>query len=208
MVPPVLLPSPELATFVFLVAATPGPLNLGLLSIGLTGRARFGLGALLSAAATYGALYAVASSTARQLADLHPAAFQALQVAAAALLLWLAWKIATARPGAAADARPGAARRGLRAGALAGAAIVGIGAKSWSSALAAALLFCDGRLGPAEHAIQFGGLATAMILLFCGPWLVAGLWMGRRIASSRALRGVNLASGGVLAGLAVMMVVQ
>ena len=205
MLPTVLSPAPELLLFTFLVAATPGPLNLTLLSLGLSGRRRFGFGVVLGAALTYGGLYAVTSSTARQIAGMHPAIFNTIQLAAAALLLWLAWKIATAQP--VAKGADGQRMEGsLAGGAAAGFAICGLGTKSWSSALAAGVLFCNGALSPAEHAIQFGGLALLMVLLFCTPWLTVGLALGRRLTSGRALRTVNIASGGFLAGLAALMV--
>jgi threonine/homoserine/homoserine lactone efflux protein len=202
----ILSPAPELIAFVILVAATPGPLNLTLLSLGLGGRRRFGWGVILGSAVSYGALYAISSSAARQIAEMNPVIFEAMQLVAASLLLFLAWKIATSRPATKGIAGVPEASGTLAGGAAAGVAICGMGGKSWSSALSAGVLFCDGALSPLEHAVQFGGLATLMVLLFCSPWLLAGVALGRRLTSPRALRAVNVASGGILASLAALMV--
>ena len=208
MLSTLLSPAPELVLFIVIVAATPGPLNLALLSFGLAGRRPFGFGVVLGAAFSYGGLYALTSSTARQVAGMNPTLFAAIQFAAAGMLLWLAWRIATARPSGRGieGTTETAAVRQVAVGATTGVVIVSVGMKSWSSALAAGVLFCDGALTPAQHAVQFGLLAASMVLLFCTPWLVAGLTLGRWLTSPRALRSVNLLSGGALASLAVLMV--
>lgn len=205
----VLSPAPELIVFTVIVAATPGPLNLTLLSLGLAGRRRFATGVVLGSAVSYGLLFAAASSTARQIAGMNPAVFQTMQLVAAGMLIWLAWKIATAKPSSerAAAAAP-SVQGSLAGGVAAGVAICGVGAKTWSSALSAGMLFCVGTLSPAEHALQFGGLALLMVLACCSPWLVAGLALGRRLTSPRTLRALNVTSGGFLAGLAALMVVS
>jgi threonine/homoserine/homoserine lactone efflux protein len=201
---PILFPAPELLLYVALMAGTPGPLNLTLLTLGLGGRRSFGTGIVLAAMTGYAILFAVTSSMARQIADMNPAAFTVLQWAAAGLLLWLAWKIVRSRPAGANGPNDG--EGGLLGGFAAGVAIVGMGPKAWSTAVAAGLLFCDGALTPAQHAVQFGIVGAGAVLLFCTPWLLGGLALGRRLTSPGALRAVNLTSGGILAGLAAMTV--
>ena len=196
--------APEFVLFVALVAGTPGPLNLTLLAAGLSGRGRFGAGMVAGAAAAYGMLFALASAAARRIAALDPRLFEALQLVAAGLLLWLAWKMVRARPkGAGAEAGP----RGARAGAASGFGIVAAGSKSISSAISAGTIFCDGRLTAAEHAVAFGTTAFACILLLCSPWLLGGLLLGRNVRSPRVLRGINVGGAACLAGLAGLMVI-
>ena len=201
-----LIPPPDwgLVYFLAVVCILPGPLNMILMTSGLAGRARFGAGFLAGGALAYAALFAVASAATREIAGWDPRILGAMQIAATLILLRLAWKIATAPVGAPAASRAGS---GAGAGLLAGIALVSTGSKSIPTALAAAALYCDGRLGPAEHAILFATTALVMVPLACGCWLVAGLAMGRAITSPRLLRAVNLAGGGSIAVLAVALVV-
>ena len=202
-----LSPAPELLLYVVVIAATPGPLNLTLLTLGLGGRRSFATGILLGAAAGYAGLFAVASATARQVAAMNPAVFTGLQMASAGLLLWLAWKIVATQPPIPENPDgPSPADRGAVGGVAAGLLIVGMGPKAWSSAVVAGLLFCVGALSPAQHAVQFGLFSALGILLFSGAWLMAGLVLRRRLTSPAALRAVNLTSGGILAGIAAMAV--
>lgn len=196
--------APEFALFVAVIAGTPGPLNLMLLSTGLSGRPHAGAGTVVGAALGYGLLFAAASAAARQIAAMDPATFQAMQVVSACLLLWIAWRLLRARP-----AGPGAAaeRGGLLRGVGTGLAVVLLGAKSIPSAASAGVLFCDGRLSPIEHAVGFGATATVLVLTCCTPWLLAGLTLSRRAAAApRMLRGINLGGAACLAGMAGVMV--
>ena len=194
--------APEFLVFVAVIAGTPGPLNLALLMTGLNGHARFGAGAVAGASVAYGLLFAAFSAVARQVAAMDPGLFRAMQVVAAGLLIWLAWRMLRARPRTADDVEaPGGAWRG----AAAGFGIVAMGTKSIPSAISAGAIFCDGRLSPAEHAAGFGTTAFVLILVMCSLWLAAGLVLGQRVRSPRLLRGINLGGAACLAGMAGVM---
>ena len=194
--------APEFVLFVAVIAGTPGPLNLALLMTGLNGQARFGAGVVAGASVAYGLLFAAFSAVARQVAAMDPGVFRAMQVVAAGLLIWLAWRMLRARPRTEGAAKaPGGAWRG----AAAGFGIVAVGSKSIPSAISAGVLFCDGRLSPAEHAMGFGTTAFVSILALCSLWLAAGLMLGRRLRSPRLLRGINVGGAACLAGMAGVM---
>ncbi len=201
------MPGPDygLLFFLFVVGALPGPLNLVLMTTGIAGRVRFGSGILAGGAVAYGGLFAVASAMTREIAGWDPRIIGWLQLAATLVLLRLAWKIATAPVDGSARTRAGA---GLWQGAAAGLAMVLTGAKAFSTALAAAALYCDGRLGPAEHAVLFGLSADGH-----GP---AGLRpLAARGDRHRPLRhlaadccaSLNVSGGASIAAIAAAMVV-
>lgn len=196
-------PDPALLLFISVIAVLPGPLNILLLTSGLAGRARYGAGVLLAGALCYGILYAVAASLIREIASHHAFVLDWLQVASVLLLLWMAWRIATAPVGVA-TADVG---RGFSFGLLTGAGIVLVGSKSTSSAIAAGSLYCDGRLSVAEHALVFGFSAGLLALVWCTPWLLAGLWLGRSLSSPGAQKAVNVLGAGTMVLLAGTMVV-
>ncbi|MEM9798559.1 MAG: hypothetical protein AAF919_18865 [Pseudomonadota bacterium] len=203
-----LLPGQGLLLFLVIIAGTPGPLNLAIFAIGLANRARLGLGVVIGGALAYGVLYAVTSAHARRIADLNPNVFDGLQMMAAAILVWLGWKIAMSEVGQTrADSRLARSGNGFGAGIAAGIGVVAVGTKSWSSAISAGLLFEPDAVAIPLHAFRFGGTALIAVASLSCLWLLGGLIAGRTISSPAALRTVNMAGGGCLALMAGVILV-
>src|ERR1044071_1983547 len=93
--------------FAVVAAITPGPSNVLLTATGANVGVARGLPALLGVCLGMASMmFAVAFGLGSLILD-HPALLQAMRWAGAAFLLWLAWKIATARgAGGDAGARP------------------------------------------------------------------------------------------------------
>src|SRR6266566_514337 len=83
-------------TFSAVVAGTPGPSNALLTAVGAKAGVRRGLPSLLGQVAGMGAmLFAVTLGLGNALLA-HPLALQVLKWSAAAVICWMAWRIATA----------------------------------------------------------------------------------------------------------------
>ena len=124
---------------------------------------------------------------------------QGLRWCGAAVLLWLAWKIATARgAGPAATARP----VGF-GGAL---AFQWINPKSWLVCASAAATFLHAGAGSAlTQSAALGGLFVLASFPSCLPWLAFGALLQRFLRSSRAQRIFNGVMGVLLAASVIVI---
>ncbi len=190
------------AFFVFAIVTsiTPGPNNVMLTATGANVGVRRGLPHMFGVALGFALMiFMVAVGLGGALLE-SPAAMQVLRVAGIAVLLWLAWKIATAgRSGAAAGRRP--------IGFFEAAAFQWVNPKAW--------LICASAVGSFLDADGAGALPQAM--LFALIFIVAGLpcmtvWLGfgaamqRVLRTDRALRLFNIAMGALLAATVVVLV--
>jgi threonine/homoserine/homoserine lactone efflux protein len=181
------------------MAATPGPSNALLTTTGATLGLRRGLPCLLGVGLGMASMmFVVAFGLGSVILD-HPAALAAIRWCGVAFLLWLAWRIATAPPGAATAARP--------LGLLGAAAFQWVNPKAWLACASATAAFLDRRSGSAA------AQSAAIALLFLAaclpsglPWLAFGAAMHGRLRSERASRLLNVALGALLAGSAALMV--
>jgi threonine/homoserine/homoserine lactone efflux protein len=153
-----------------------------------------GLPCLLGVAAGMGIMmFAVGFGLGRVLLD-HPAVLEVVRCAGAAVLLWLAWKIATARGGGGAA---GAARPVGFGGAV---VFQWINPKSWLVCASAAGAFLHEGSGSAlAQSAALGVVFAAVSLPSCLPWLAFGAALQRALRSERALRVFNVAMGALLA---------
>jgi threonine/homoserine/homoserine lactone efflux protein len=130
----------------------------------------------------------------------EPAVLGVLRYGGIAVLLWLAWKIATAH-------RSGEAKRGRPVGFFEAAAFQWVNPKAW--------LICAGAVGSflnaeGSGAIEQAALFSAIFLAAGTPcmfaWLGLGAAMQRLLRSDRALHGFNIAMGVLLAGSAFLLI--
>ena len=169
-----------MAFFVFSVVAagTPGPSNVLLTATGANVGVRRGLPCLLGVATRHGAMmFLVAFGLGSVILD-HPLVLEGVKWCGAAVLTWLAWKIATSRP-----------RRGGRGGPpigfLGAAAFQWINPKSWLVCASAAATFLERGAGSALGQSAAFGLMFFLASLPSGfPWLAFGAVLERRLRRS------------------------
>src|SRR5512140_3756493 len=124
------------------MAVTPGPSNALLTTTGATLGLRRGFPCLLGVGLGMASMmFVVAFGLGSVILD-HPAVLAAIRWCGVAVLLWLAWRTATARPGVATTgARP--------IGLLGAAAFQWVNPKAWLACASATAAFLDPRAGSA-----------------------------------------------------------
>ena len=181
------------AFFIFSVAAagTPGPSNVLLMATGAQVGVRRGLGCLLGVGLGMAVMMFVVAFGLGSVILGAPTLLRVMKWCGAAFLLWLAWKIATARaPSEGAGAKP--------VGFAGAAAFQWINPKSWLVCASAAATFLDRQAGSAlGQSAALGLVFLAACLPSCLPWLAFGAAMQRTLRSPRAFRLFN----GVMAAL-------
>ena len=194
-------PAPLIAfvTFSVVVAGTPGPSNTLLTAIGARSGTRRGLASLLGQVTGMGAMIFAVTLGLGNLLLAHPPALQVLKWGGAAMLLWMAWRIATAGPAEEATSLP--------AGFLGMAVFQWVNPKGWLIGVAAVGAFADQRAGAAlAQASLFAILFTLAALPSCFPWLAFGAALQRLLRTPRARRVLNTAMAALLAASTVLIV--
>jgi threonine/homoserine/homoserine lactone efflux protein len=186
-------------TFSAIVAGTPGPSNALLTAIGARAGARQGLASLLGQVTGMGAMLFAVTLGLGNLLLAHPLALQVLKWGGAAMLCWMAWRIATAGHAEGATNAP--------AGFLGMAAFQWVNPKGWLISVAAVATFlnqrADGALG---QAVIFAILFTLVALPSCFPWLAFGATLQRFVRTPRARRILNGAMAALLAASTILLV--
>ena len=197
-------PEQALAFVVFSLAAagTPGPSNALLTATGANVGVLRGLPALLGVAAGMGLLMFVVAFGLGTVLLANPFVLTGVKWCGAAVLCWLAWKIASA--GAA-----GAGAGGKPIGLVGAAAFQWINPKSWLVCASAAATFLDRGAGSALGQSAAFGLTFALASLpSCLPWLAFGAVLQRFLRSGRALRVFNGAMGALLAASVILFIIS
>lgn len=185
--------------FAFVAAITPGPSNVMLTATGAVAGFVRGLPCLAGVAAGMGLLIFAVAMGLGQVVLGHALALKLFNWLGAAFLLWLAWKIATAPPAAAA----GAARP---VGFLEAALFQWINPKSWLVSVSAVGTFLQARPpGAWLQAALFAAIFLAAALPSGLAWLAFGASLQRLLRSERAARCFNLAMGAALAASVLMI---
>jgi threonine/homoserine/homoserine lactone efflux protein len=188
------------ALFAIVAAITPGPSNIILAATGANVGVRRGLPCLAGVACGMGLMIFIVALGLGSLALAYPIVQQGLKWGGIAVLLWLAWKIATAGRGATTAAPD-------PVGFSHAAAFQWVNPKSWLvSASAIGTYLHAGGVGALTQAASFGLLFILMALPSCLVWLVFGAAFQRLLHSPRAARAFNLAMGGLLAASVVLFV--
>jgi threonine/homoserine/homoserine lactone efflux protein len=185
-------------TFSAVVAATPGPSNALLTAVGARAGVRRGLPSLLGQVTGMGAmLFAITLGLGNVLLA-HPVALQVLKWGGAAMLCWMAWRIAAAGPAAGITNAP--------AGFLRMAAFQWANPKGWLVGVAAIAIFLDRRAGNAlGQAVIFAILFSLVALPSCFPWLALGAALQRFLRTPRARRVLNAAMAALLAASTILL---
>lgn len=172
-----------LVLFALATSVTPGPNNLMLMASGANFGVRATVPHMLGVGLGFVFLCLCTGLGLVQVFDRWPATKQALTVASAAYLVWLAWKFGTAAPLA-----EGAAR-GRPMTFLAAAAFQWVNPKAWAMAITAVTVYAGDRSAGAVALVAavFGLVNIPSV----GLWVVAGREIRRFLTSPARLRAFN-----------------
>jgi threonine/homoserine/homoserine lactone efflux protein len=193
-------PEQAIAFFVFSVAAagTPGPSNVLLTATGAQVGVLRGLPCLFGVALGMAVMMFVVAFGLGTVILGNPLILTAIKWCGAAVLCWLAWKVATARPS-------GAGASGKPVGFIGAAAFQWANPKSWLVCASAAATFLDQGGGSALTQSAALGLVFVLACLpSCFPWLAFGAMLQRVLRSERAFRIFNVAMGTLLAASVIL----
>jgi len=187
--------------FAIVAAITPGPSNLILTSVGATAGVRRGLPTLFGVAAGMGLMMFLVAFGLGSLVQESPVIYQALKWGGVAFLLWLAWKIATAkRSDVTTDNKQ-------HVGFWGAAAFQWVNPKSWLVAASAAGTYLHAAAGGAlVQAASFGLLFVLAALPSCFVWLAFGASVQRLLRTERAARIFSITMGALLAGSVLLFI--
>jgi threonine/homoserine/homoserine lactone efflux protein len=187
--------------FAVVLAATPGPGNALITATGASVGVVRGLPALLGVAVGMALLMFAVALGLGTLILANPAILTAVKWTGAVVLLWLAWKIASARH-AAAD------HPARHLGFASGAAFQWINPKAWLAVTSGAATFLDpGQVGALPQAVTLGLIFGLVTLPCCAVWLVFGAAVQRGLRSERRRRAFSIVMGGLLAASVVIFIV-
>jgi threonine/homoserine/homoserine lactone efflux protein len=183
------------------IMGSPGPATISLTAVGSAYGVRRSLGYLIGIiVGTMIVLVAVATGMTATLLAV-PALRAFLIAISAAYILWLAYRVATAPP-LAAETSP------ANAPSLAGGALLGVAnPKAW---IAIAAVFASVRLADdaAADAASKIAVLTAMIVLVCVTWLIAGVSLASVLRDPLRARIINTALAAALVGATALAVLH
>ena len=188
--------------FAVAAAGTPGPSNVMLTATGAQVGVLRGLPCLLGQTTGMGLMLFCVLAGLGSLVLGRPEVLSALHWGGAAVLLWLAWKIATASGGL--DAASG--RRPL--GYLDAAVFQWVNPKAWLVSASAAGTFMTVRAGsPVAQAALLSALFVLAALPSCFPWLAFGAAVHRVLRGPRHRRVFNIAMAALLV-LSIVLILR
>jgi threonine/homoserine/homoserine lactone efflux protein len=181
------------ALFAFVAAITPGPSNILLASIGATVGMKRGLPSLFGVTLGMGLMITLVALGLGGLVIARPLVHRVLAWGGALLILWLAWKIATAGHHGAVAAR-------ATIGFWPAAALQWVNPKSWVVSATAASAYLGTNGNAAGQAFGLGALFVLVAVPSCLVWLAGGASADRMLQSERAAKRFNLVMAALLAG--------
>lgn len=186
--------------FAVVAAITPGPSNFIVASTGAVVGVVRGLPAVAGVAIGMALMMFLFAIGIGSLVLGHSTLFLLLKLGGVGFLLWLAWKIATAKHSdLATDKRP--------VGFLGAAAFQWVNPKSWLVSASAVGTFLQADAGGAlAQSLWFGTLFILAALPSCFLWLAFGAALQRFLWTERTARLFNLAMGALLAGTVLLFI--
>lgn len=183
--------------FAFAMAATPGPNNAMLTASGATWGFRRTVPHMLGIAIGLPLMLVAVALGAGQVLRANPWAQEVLRWAGATYMLWLAWKIARARPAPKQEAPSAPAGRPLNM--LQAALFQWINPKAWVTAVGAVVTYTSGS-GAAltAQAAVLAAIFLAVSVPVTTFWTLVGVGAARILRTQRALRRFNLAMAALL----------
>jgi threonine/homoserine/homoserine lactone efflux protein len=184
--------------FAVSMSATPGPNNTMLTASGATWGLRRTVPHMLGISFGFPAMLLAVALGAGELLRAHPFALAVLRWGGAAYLLWLAWRIATARTARTDDGEPSEAG-GRPFSFLQAVLFQWVNPKAWVIGVAAVLTQTTAS-GAAEIAEAFllALMFLVVTLITSVFWILVGVGAARVLRTERALRGFNIAMAALL----------
>lgn len=182
-------------------AFTPGPNNALVAASGARFGYRRSLPHVLGIALGFPLLVFIVGFFLAELFRHSPLLQQVLRWGGAALLLWLAWKVATTGSLGGTQARP----RPFTF--LEAAAFQWINPKAWAMAIAITAQFVT-TTAPLLSALIVAGVYIAIGFGSASTWALAGTAIGRWAATEARQRALNLVMGGLIAACVLLLVAQ
>lgn len=187
------------ALFAYVASATPGPNNVLLTAVGASVGLRRGLPALAGIAGGFAMMIFVLAVSVGQTVLLTDSNVQiGMRLVGFAVLLWLAWRIATApvvAEGAAETDDPCVPQRVV--GFFGAALFQWVNPKAWIVCAAAIAAYLNVEQAVVPQAIMLALTFIAAAILGCLPWLAIGKLVGRYLKGNRA-RAFNYTMAGLL----------
>lgn len=187
------------ALFAYVASATPGPNNVLLTAVGASVGLRRGLPALAGIAGGFAMMIFVLAVSVGQTVLLTDSNVQiGMRLVGFAVLLWLAWRIATApvvAEGAAETDDPCVPQRVV--GFFGAALFQWVNPKAWIVCAAAIAAYLNVEQAVVPQAIMLALTFIAAAILGCLPWLAIGKLIGRYLKGNRA-RAFNYTMAGLL----------
>lgn len=187
------------AGFALATLFSPGPNNLMLMASGANFGLRRTVPHLLGVALGFPAMAAAAGLGLGAVFEAWPPALAILKVAAAAILLWLAWKVATAAPPP--EARDMSAARPLTF--VQAAAFQWVNPKAWFMAIGAMSAYAAG--GGPVRVLAVAGVFAGFGLCSATTWTTLGTALRRLLTSPARLRAFNWTMAALLVASLVPM---
>ena len=181
-----------LVGFAFASSVTPGPNNLMLMASGANFGLRRSLPHMFGISLGHAFMVTLVGLGLGQVFDTYPAARLVLQVLSTAYVLYLAWKIATAAPPRAGEAR------GKPFTFLQAAAFQWVNPKAWYMAIYAVTNYTPPEAGVLTGALIVAGVFAATNLPSITLWATIGTQLRRLLTRPRLLRGFNWTMAGLL----------
>jgi threonine/homoserine/homoserine lactone efflux protein len=185
--------------FAVSMSASPGPNNTMLTASGANFGLRRTVPHMLGISIGFPAMLLAVALGAGELLRAHPLALAVLRWAGAAYLLWLAWRIATARPATPKDGGEPGEIAGRPFSFLQAVLFQWVNPKAWVIGLAAVLTqtTASGAAQIAE-AVLLALLFLAVTLVTSVFWILIGVGAAHVLRTPRALRGFNIAMAALL----------
>jgi threonine/homoserine/homoserine lactone efflux protein len=182
--------------FAVSMSATPGPNNTMLTASGANFGLRRTVPHMLGVSIGFPVMLVAVALGAGELLRAHPVALAVLRWGGAAYLLWLAWRIATARP---ATPEGGGEPAGRPFSFFQAVLFQWINPKAWVIGLAAVLTqtTASGAAQIAE-AVLLALMFLAVTLITSVFWILIGVGAAHVLRTPRALRGFNVAMAALL----------
>ncbi|MEM0991008.1 MAG: LysE family translocator [Pseudomonadota bacterium] len=176
---------PALAAFAFATSITPGPNNLMLMASGANYGFRRTVPHMLGVGIGFVVMVIAVGVGLAEVFEIWPITLTILQIVCLAFLLYLAWKIATARPFS-----PNAESAGRPMTFLAAAGFQWVNPKAWAMALTAITLYAPDRnvLSVLSVAAIFGLINIPSV----GSWTFVGQTMARWLTDPGRARAFNV----------------
>ena len=190
-------------TFAFATAGTPGPNNAIIAAAAANYGLRRALPGIFGISLGFAFMIAAAGLGLGGLFQAHPGLTFWLRLPATAFMLWLAWKIATARP---VTKNPGHEdrSRGKPPGFFQMAAFQWVNPKGWAMVLSMMGVFAGHNAGFTHDMLLMAALFAVIGTITAASWALVGLYAGR-LLNTRQLVWFNRAMAALLVASLILV---